>query len=81
MSEWTNHPEFPIYPVGDMQGHQPTFGMGLRQHYAGLAMQGWLARCANAPHHAKLEPSAVAYVAVEMADALIAELSKEQSND
>ena len=76
MSDFTNHPEFPIYPVGDMQGCQPTFGMGLRQYYAGLAMQSWLARCANAPHHAKLEPSDVASVAVEMADALIKELSR-----
>lgn len=51
-------------------------GLTKREHFAGLAMQGWLARCANAPHLIKIEPEAVASVAVEMADALISELSK-----
>ena len=48
----------------------------LREHYAGLAMQGWLARCANVPHGHKLEPVIMAEVAVKIADALLAELEK-----
>ena len=43
---------------------------------AGLAMQGWLARCANAPHSHKLEPEDMARVAVEMADALLVQPDK-----
>jgi hypothetical protein len=51
-------------------------GLTKLEHFAGLAMQGWLARCANAPHSIKLEPNDMAAVAVSMADALLAELDK-----
>ena len=51
-------------------------GLTKREHFAGLAMQGWLARCANTPHSHKLEPEGMARVAVEMADALLAQLDK-----
>ena len=47
-----------------------------REHFAGLAMQGWLARCANVPHSVTLKPCDMAAVAVTMADALLAELDK-----
>ena len=53
-----------------------TSGLTKREHFAGLAMQGWLARCANTPHSHKLEPEGMARVAVEMADALLAQLDK-----
>jgi hypothetical protein len=51
-------------------------GLTKREHFAGLAMQGWLARCANAPQSVKLEPNDMAAVAVSMADALLVELDK-----
>ena len=51
-------------------------GLTKREAFAMAAMQGWLARCANAPHHAALEPEAMASVAVSMADALLKELEK-----
>ena len=63
---------------GDPFGNYTTTSLGLtkREHFAGLAMQGWLARCANIPHSHKLEPEGMARVAVEMADALLAQLDK-----
>ena len=59
--------------------YAPSLELGLtkREHFAGLAMQGWLARCANVPHHAQLEPSSMARIAVEMADALLKQLETE----
>ncbi len=53
-------------------------GLTKREHFAGLAMQGWLARCANAPSSVKLEPDEMAAVALSMADALLAELDKDK---
>jgi hypothetical protein len=63
---------------GDPFGNYTVKSLGLtkREHFAGLAMQGWLARCANAPSSVKLEPDVMAAVAVSMADALLAELDK-----
>jgi hypothetical protein len=39
--------------------HAPhvEFGLTKREYFAGLAMQGWLARCANVPHAHGLTPS------------------------
>ena len=54
-------------------------GSTKREHFAGLALQGWLARCANVPHTAKLEPASMAEVAVSMADALLKELEKNEN--
>jgi hypothetical protein len=61
------------------KGTVEALGLTKREHFAGLAMQGWLARCANTPHSHKLEPEGMARVAVEMADALLAELNKDNS--
>jgi hypothetical protein len=75
MSDWTNHPEFPIYPLGDMQGCQPSFGMGLRQHYAGLMMQAQFIHHGAKGDYSWNEAEA-AKQAVSCADALIKELAK-----
>ncbi len=57
------------------------YGITLREYYAGLAMQGLLANEARCPR-AEVEGAPQAYVhmaarvAIEFADALLAELSK-----
>ncbi len=51
-------------------------GLTKREHFAGLAMQGWLDRCANVPHTVRLKPEDIATFAVQMADALLKELDK-----
>ena len=53
-------------------------GMGLskREQFAAMAMQGWLARCASAPHSAFIDPEQVAETAVDFADALLSQLEK-----
>jgi hypothetical protein len=83
-----NNSDMPAVPAGKIdidapKGGDPfgnytvnSLGLTKREHFAGLAMQGWLARCANAPHSIKLEPDDMAAVAVSMADALLAELNK-----
>jgi hypothetical protein len=64
----------PAYPEAGMTGLPNgdflygRSGMTLREHYAGLAMQGYTANGAN------LSPRDVAHWALEYADALIAEL-------
>lgn len=72
-----NSPAFPIqnaqYP--DAYGGHP--GMTLRQHYAGLAMQGIMAAEGEDTVYS-LEMVAVRSVA--LADALLEELEKEQPN-
>lgn len=56
--------------------NKPLTGLTKREAFAMAAMQGWLARCANVPHHSTLEPEAMASVAVSMVDALLEELEK-----
>ena len=56
--------------------NKPLTGLTKREAFAMSAIQGWLARCANVPHHATLEPEVMASVAVSMADALLKELDK-----
>lgn len=51
-------------------------GLTKREYFAGLAMQGWLARCSEVPHSVKLDPESMANVAVDMADALLKELDR-----
>lgn len=66
----------PIYPniklVGDYGRELRLQGMTLREHYAGLAMQGILS---NTNHQWPLED--VVKYSVEYADALIDQLNKE----
>ena len=52
-------------------------GLTKLEHFAGLAMQGWLARCANAPHSAFINPKDVADTAVDFAKALLERLEGE----
>lgn len=63
-----------------------TPGMSLREHYAGLAMHGILANpnASTIVHRfgddtSSIEPFDVALAAVKFADALIAELAKNQA--
>ena len=51
-------------------------GLTKREYFAGLALQGWLARCSNVSHHNALKPCDIAEVSVSMADALLEELDK-----
>jgi hypothetical protein len=64
------------YKSADEQLTIEAFGLTKREHFAGLAMQGWLARCSNVPHTVRLKPEDMAAVAVQMADALLTELEK-----
>lgn len=79
MNTLADSPAFPrLYARSDEDGRS---GMTLRQHYAGLAMQGILA---NQPltleiyrhHPGKTGCEAIASEAAGMADALLAELEK-----
>jgi len=51
-------------------------GITKREYFAGIALQGWLARCANAPHGVRLDPTQIAISAMEMADALLKEIER-----
>lgn len=95
MSEKMKLGDMPAYPMAS--GDEPRVdktthyneGMTLRQHYAGLAMQGLLTNyevhkdiCNNDPRYKK-QPDGqynfahvVALNAIEFADALLAELEK-----
>ena len=65
----------PAYPRDHASdGHN---GLSLRQHYAGLAMQGFLADPNTTGKFDVLAPF-VAQAAVKFADALLAELAKVQ---
>jgi len=61
----------------------PQPGITLRQYFAGLAMQGCLAYSYCNPqsgnYHENSDPQGVAKSSVAYADALLAELAKEQS--
>lgn len=59
----------PAFPVN----HTPYEGRTKREYFAGLAMQGLLADQSRT-----LFPAQYAEMAVECADALLAELAKEQ---
>lgn len=62
---------FPIFFPCDPEGHI-SWGMTLREYYAGKAMQGYLAN----PDYAKSHPDKIAQWSVENADALLKALSK-----
>lgn len=66
-------PDGQLVPPGGMVLVQ---GMTLRQHYAGLAMQGYLGSMQTCPEHGPIEPTeyarAIARDCWIMADALIA---------
>lgn len=67
----------PIHPYqmstfGGGMLHGP--GLTLREHFAGLAMQGMLASQGNGGEY--FRPEVIVKEAVEFSDALIAELSK-----
>jgi len=75
-----NNADMPAMPI-EINGYgqyapEAHTGLTKREHFAAMAMQRWLARCANVPHHAQLDPEAMASVAVSMADALLKELEK-----
>jgi len=71
----------PVYPTieecneGGHKYMNTIKGMNLRQHYAGLAMQGLCAErhCSDTQGN----PESIANLAVACADALIAELNKD----
>lgn len=64
-----------VYPEAQAEGYQKTRGdlpgMNLRQHYAGLALQGLIARWGD-----EYTPEGHAALAVQHADALLLELTK-----
>lgn len=74
MSKIANTPAFPIQKAQytDAYGGHP--GMTLRQHYAGLALQGLVASNGELGYRIAAEQS------VQHADALIAELEKEKAD-
>ncbi|KQW30805.1 hypothetical protein ASE36_00430 [Rhizobium sp. Root274] len=82
MSKIANTPAFPIQNAQytDAYGGHP--GMTLRQHYAGLALQGILAgRFADTIPHDDINGGGdAAFFAKQYADALIAELEKENTD-
>ena len=49
----------------------------LRQKLAGEVLNGWLARCANVPHAARIEPEGTVEGALQFADELIKQLEGE----
>lgn len=74
MSTLSDKSAFPS-PANERAGWSAEYGMTLRQHYAGLAMQGIMSAEGQDVVYS-LEMVAIRSVAV--ADALIAELEKEQ---
>lgn len=68
-----NKPAYPYEELnGDRTTYQDHFGMTLREHYAGLAMQGAITN----PAYEHWTVEQVAELAVRQADALIAALNK-----
>jgi hypothetical protein len=61
----------------EFKDYQPAFGLTIRQYYAGLAMQGYLA----ARWSGRYKHEDLATEAVKQADALIAELEKSDENN
>lgn len=71
-----NEPAYPI-PASDLSGsYEAAPGLTIREHFAGLAMQGLLA----SPSYDGQQFTTIAHDAVEAADALIAELAKPKEN-
>jgi hypothetical protein len=68
---------FPI-PADEKSGWPAAYGLTLRQHYAGLAMQGIVSAEGQDVFY---DLEMVATRSVAIADALIAELEKEQADD
>ncbi len=64
-----------IYPTGDHRNVEPHGGISLREHFAGLAMQGMMANVNYNPNVQFAEY--VAGMSVAAADLLISELNKE----
>ena len=67
----TKYKNKPIHPTPAASGCSPTFGMTLREHYAGLALQGIM----SAPNY-NGNFSATAKDAVKIAGAVIEELER-----
>lgn len=60
-----------VHPTGDHGHVEPSGGITLREHFAGLAMQGLM-------HHKDTQTTdCIVVMAVRIADALIQELNKE----
>jgi hypothetical protein len=68
-----NDAAFPIPHSNEAGSYPAEPGMTLREYYAGLAMQGLL------QHNVGCSVGYVVMVAVQHADALIAELAKEKA--
>jgi hypothetical protein len=66
-----SHADDPAYPTALVRADE--HGLTIREHFAGLAMQGWLANKDRPTHF--LPEDDMAYC-VKIADALIAELAK-----
>jgi hypothetical protein len=60
----------PVHPIKDMNDHPGPIGITLRDHFAGLAMQGI---CASGP---TILNEAIALEAFAIADAMLAERDK-----
>ena len=77
-----NTPAMPQSGICDSEGNSYDSndlgggGLTKREKFAAMAMQGWLARCASAPHSAFIDPEQVAETAVDFADALLSQLEK-----
>ena len=73
-----NEPAFPMAGSTDGNGNHtyPEFGLTVREHFAALAMQGILAAQIHGMNNMPSE-GPFAAIAVNAADALIAELNKE----
>lgn len=67
----------PAYPVPNDANVNDQMGLTIREHYAGLAMQGILAANYGDPG---IMWGPTAAHAVQLADALIAELAKPKEN-
>ena len=61
-----------VSPIGNHTQHQAKYGLTKREYFVAMAMQGML----SSDDFACSEPEFVSNLAVEQADALIAELNK-----
>jgi hypothetical protein len=80
MSKLADSPAFPHFvPIkheDDTDDFWPKPGMTLRQHFAGLAMQGFLASLTESEAQTFGTPDHVAQTSVAYADALLLALEK-----
>ena len=73
VADLANMPALPVIPPAGEAGYPyPSSGMTLRQHYAGLAIQGLLAN----PNSVQVSSEDLAKYAADCAGFLIAELAK-----